>query len=340
MTRKLAHIERIVALTPIPGADLIETATVQAWKVVVKKGVYQVGQLAVFFEIDSLVPHRPWSAFLFKDTREMYRLRTVKLKSQLSQGLLVPIVEIPELMIPLGTNMLDQWLEGDDVTEVLQIAKWEPTIPAQLAGQIKGSFPSFLRKTDEPRLQGAQSVLDEIRDIPVYVSVKCDGTSATYYKLGGVFGACSRNLELREDGGDDYWAAAKAADLPNKLPEGYAIQAELCGPGIQGNKMGLKDKTLFVFNVFDIRAQKYLDYHDFVSFVDKFGLRTVPIVGEMLSEASVDGWLLYADTIKYPNGAQAEGIVVRPLIERYSPALDGRLSFKVISNAFLLKNGE
>lgn len=332
MIRKLAHIERITALTPIPGADLIETATIQAWKVVVKKGIYQVGQLACFFEIDSLVPRRPWSAFLFKDDKDVYRLRTVKLKGQLSQGLLVPVAEIPELSgRALG--------EGDDVTELLNVTKWEMPIPAQLAGQVKGSFPTFLRKTDEPRLQGAPAVLDEIRDIPVYISTKMDGTSATYYKHEGVFGACSRNLELKEEGGDDYWAAAKAADLPNKLPDGYAIQAELCGPGIQGNKMGLKEKTLFVFNVFDISAQRYLDLNDFVYFCFAYDLPLVPLIPlPKTLPQTVDEWLAYADTIKYPNGAQAEGVVVRPLTERYSPALDGRLSFKVISNAFLLTN--
>ncbi len=345
MTRKLAHIERIVALTPIPGADLIERATIGGWGVVVKKGTFQVGELAAFFEIDSLLPLKPWSSFLFKDTRELYRLKTIKLRGQLSQGLLVPIHEIPELMVPLGTGLLSEWAEGDDVTELLQIGKWEPNIPANLAGQVKGNFPPFLRKTDEERIQNAKHVLDEIKDIPVYVSIKCDGTSFTAYKHEGVFGVCSRNLELREEGGDDYWATAKHYDLPNKLPDGYAIQAEMVGPGIQGNKMDLKAVELRVFNVWDIKNQRFLDYVDFVSFVEKLDLQTVPMIKinwnryySSEGPATVDEWLAYADTIKYPNGGQAEGIVVRGFTEQYSPALDGRLSFKVISNRFLLKN--
>lgn len=338
MERKLAHIERIVSLTPIPGADLIERAQVLGWGVVVKKGLYKIGDLACFFEIDSLLERRPWSEFLFKDTRELYRLRTVKLKSTLSQGLLVPIVEIPELA---GRELA----EGEDVTDLLKVIKWEPILPANLAGNVKGNFPSFLRKTDEERVQNAKRVLDEIRDISIYVSVKCDGTSFTAYKHEGVFGVCSRNLELKEDGGDDYWAMAKALELPNKLPDGYAIQAEMVGPSIQGNKMGLTEKTLYVFNIWDIKDQRHLDYIDFVAFVSNLDMQTVPIIAGLSGDSTlrpqtVEEWLAFADTIKYANGAQAEGIVVRSMNERYSPALDGRLSFKVISNAFLLKTGE
>lgn len=339
MSRKLAHIERITALTPIVGADLIERAQVLGWGVVVKKGLYQVGDLACFFEIDSLLPLRTWSSFLFKDTRELYRLKTVKLKGTLSQGLLVPWHEIGAL-----ASRLTPVVEGEDVTDLLSIQKWEPVLPVNLAGQVKGNFPHFLRKTDEERIQNAKSVLREVDDIPLYVAIKCDGCSATYHKHEGVFGACSRNLDLREEGGDDYWATAKHYDLPNKLPDGFAIQAEMVGPGIQGNKMGLKAVELRVFNVWNIKEQRYLSYEAFTEFVRRLDLETVPLhgfvkvkQGDLLS--TIEGWLAYADTVKYANGAQAEGVVVRPMIERYSEALGGRLSFKVISNAFLLKTG-
>lgn len=338
--RKLAHVERILSLTPIPGADLIEAAKVQGWTIVVKKGLHKVDDLIALFEIDSLIPIQPWSSFLFKDKRDLYRLRTVRLKGTLSQGLVVGLYDIPELFGRV-------WIESDDLTEVLSIRKWEPVLPANLAGQVKGNFPAFLRKTDECRVQSAPSVLDEIKDLPIYAAIKCDGCSATYYKNENIFGACSRNLDLREEGGDDYWALAKALDLPAKLPDGFAIQAEMCGPGIQGNKMGLTERQLFVFNVFSIASQTYLDYDIMVGFVEELGLQPVPLAalwsGNLFTfprPETVDEWLAFADTIKYPNGAQAEGIVVRTMDERYSPALDGRLSFKVISNAFLLKTGE
>ena len=59
MARKLASIQRITDLQPIEGADLIEVASVLGWKVVVKKGEFQVGDLAVYMEIDSVPPDLP-----------------------------------------------------------------------------------------------------------------------------------------------------------------------------------------------------------------------------------------------------------------------------------------
>jgi RNA ligase (TIGR02306 family) len=332
--RKLARIETVLALDPIPGADRIEVATVGGWRVVTQKGLYTVGSLVAYFELDSLIPRRPWSLFLFKDNRELYRLKSVRLKGQLSQGLLVPISEVPELA---GR----EWKEGDDLTEILGIAKWEMVLPSQLAGMVKGNFPAFILKTDEPRLQSNRGVLAEIVDVPTYVSMKLDGSSFTAYRKDNVFGVCSRNLDLKEEGGDAYWAAAKSYLLHERLPEGYAIQAELVGPGIQGNKLGLTKPELRVFNVWDIAAARHLDFDPFTTFVHNvLAMETVPILDYGVFNCSLEEWLAYADKQDYPNGGPAEGIVVRPLIERHSPALDSRLSFKVISNRFLLKTGE
>lgn len=331
--RKLARIEQILELRPIPNADLIELAVVQGWGVIVKKNTFKIQDLAVFFEIDSLLPRRSWNSFLFKDNRELYRLKSVKMKNVLSQGLLVPITEIPELA---GRELK----EGDDLTELLGIAKWEMVLPAQLAGKVKGNFPSFLHKTDEPRLQSNRGVLAEIANVPAYRALKLDGSSATAYHKDGTFGVCSRNLDLKEDGGDAYWEAFKSVDLHTRLPEGFSVQGELCGPGIQGNKLGLSKPQIFLFNVWDIAAGRHLDFEPFVQFAEMVKMPTVPILDAGVFNLTLEEWLAYADSLNYPNGGPAEGVVVRPLIERYSEALKGRLSFKVISNRFLLKTGE
>ena len=336
--RKLARIETVLALDPIPGADRIEVATVGGWKVVAQKGLYQIGSLVVYFELDSLIPRRPWSLFLFKDNRELYRLKSVRLKGQLSQGLLVPITEIAELGPRNGAERL--WKEGDDLTELLDIAKWEMVLPAQLAGKVKGSFPSFLRKSDEPRLQSNRGVLAEIGNAPSYRALKLDGSSATAYHKDGTFGVCSRNLDLKEDGGDSYWEAFKSADLHTRLPEGFSVQGELCGPGIQGNKLGLSKPQIFLFNVWDITAGRHLDFEPFLQFAAMVKMPTVPILDTGVFNLTLEEWLAYADSLDYPNGSPAEGVVVRPLTEQFSPTLNSRLSFKVISNRFLLKTGE
>ena len=133
--RKLATIRTIDELRPIEGADAIECATVGGWKVVAQKGLYKEGDLAVYFEIDSWIPTE-LAPFLSKgkEPREFEgikgeRLRTIKLRGQLSQGLLMPLAEV--IAIAGCTSPIQ---EGDDVSEWLNIQKWEKPMNAQLAG--------------------------------------------------------------------------------------------------------------------------------------------------------------------------------------------------------------
>jgi RNA ligase (TIGR02306 family) len=165
--RKLASIQKIKSLEPIEGADAIEKATVLGWQLAVKKGEFKVGDLAVYCEIDSLLPDRPEFAFL--KPRGM-RIRTIRLRGQVSQGICFPLSILPEDIEPQ---------EDMDVTEILGITKYEPPIPAYLSGKVKGKFPSFIPKTDETRVQVLQKVLDKYQGISCYVSEKLDGSSAT-----------------------------------------------------------------------------------------------------------------------------------------------------------------
>ena len=152
--RKLAKIVKIDELNPIEGADKIEVATVGGWKVVAQKGLYNVGDLAVYFEIDSWIPNtvapfltRPEHYPKVFEGVEGERLKTIKLRGQLSQGLLMPYKEA----IPFAEQGV--LIEGDDVTELLGIKKWEKPVNAQLAGVCKGNFPSLIPKTDQERCQ-------------------------------------------------------------------------------------------------------------------------------------------------------------------------------------------
>ena len=171
--RKLASIRRIADIQPIEGADAIVVATVDGWKVVVKKDEFKVGDLAVYLEIDSWVPHE-LAPFLSKgqEPREYNgvkgeRLRTIKLRGQVSQGLLLPIEqtirELPQQFIQYlpggyvqfgGLEPIRLFEVDTDLTEILGIQKWEAPIPAQLQGQAAGMFPtSLIPKTDQERIQ-------------------------------------------------------------------------------------------------------------------------------------------------------------------------------------------
>jgi RNA ligase (TIGR02306 family) len=326
MQRKLVSVQTIANLQPIAGADFIEKATVMGWSLVVKKGEFAIGDACAFFEIDSVLPERDWSEFM---RPSKFRVRTKKMKGVLSQGLALPLATcLPEP---------DQaFAIGDDLTQLCEVTKYEPPIPENGLA-IAGSFPAFIPKTDEIRVQSAIEVLDELRGREVYISLKCDGTSATYAKLNGEFYSCSRNYQLKP-AQNLYW---RVAEPLLELPEGYAVQGEICGPGIQKNRLGLQQLQLFVFSVFEINAGRYLNFSEFREFCLRCQLQTVPIlkVDPHFNYTLEDLLTLAEGTYDHTKNSR-EGIVIRPTIEAHSEVLQGRLSIKVINNQYLLKGGE
>lgn len=337
--RKLASIQRIKTLEPIENADVIEKATVLGWQLIVKKGEFKVGDLAVYCEIDSLMPDKP--EFEFLKPRGM-RIRTVRLRGQVSQGICFPLS-----ILPADFDIR----EDSDCTEVLGITKYEPAIPACLSGIAKGKFPSFIPKTDETRVQVLQKVLDKYKGEKCYVTEKLDGSSATFYIHNNEFGVCSRNLELLEDAENSLWKVARQMDIENKLRSlnrNIALQAELIGEGIQGNKLKLKGQTVRFFNAFDIDKFEYINFFDFNKLISELELPLVPIIAlDYELESDIDAIVKMA-TIKSQvyKDVWAEGIVIRPYSEKIDLLLsnenfnNGRVSFKAINPEFLLKYGE
>ncbi len=344
MERKLASIQRVLAIEPINNADAIELAKINGWSCVVKKNEFQVGDLGVFFEIDAIPPDIPTFAFLWTsrtaapvETIERpakFRIRTMKLRGALSQGLL----------LPLAVLSLEGAEEGEDVTAQLGVEKYEPPVSLTMGGLARGAFPSWLPKTDEMRVQSVPQVLDELRGLPYVCTLKCDGTSATYTlnSLDGELHVCSRNLSL-VDADNAYWNLARSLDIERILRQnaGLSIQGEVCGPGIQKNRLGLKAPQIFVFNVYDVANMRYLNDGQMRDFCRNSGLTPVEVVEAGESFAHDQESLLALAEGVYPNtNNEREGIVIRPQEERFSEVLNGRLSFKAISNRFLLKNGD
>jgi RNA ligase (TIGR02306 family) len=199
ITRKLATIERISAINPIPDAEKIERATVRGWNVVVEKGLYKPNDLIIYCEIDSLMPEKEEFEFL---RPRGFRIRTIKLRGQVSQGIIFPL----EILKNAGTNFEPIYAEeGLDVTEALEIIKYEPPIPAELSGQVKGGFPSHSIKTDEERIQNLIDHYEDYKKEEWIATEKVDGTSMTAFIYNGMFGISSRNLELKENETNSFW---------------------------------------------------------------------------------------------------------------------------------------
>jgi RNA ligase (TIGR02306 family) len=351
MSRKLASIQRVLEVNPIAGADAIEVLTILGWKVVAKKGEFKVGDLCCYCEVDSILPERSEFEFLRKNH---FRIKTIKLKGQVSQGIAFPLSLVQQALINKDNGEHNTYLinEGDDVTEILGIQKWEVQIPAQLAGAVKGNFPEFLHKTDEERIQTCKQLLEKHQGKKFYVTEKVDGSSMTVYfrrnehLVDGEFGVCSRNMDLKETEGNSYWKIARELDLEGKLKslnKNICLQGELIGMGVQGNKYKLPGLEFRVFNIFDIDSGKNVDFLDPLwNWVQEVGLKTVPLITkDFLLPKTVDELVEYSKGKSVLNkDTHREGIVLRPLVEEYSEDLRSRLSFKCINPDFLLKYNE
>lgn len=352
--RQLASIQRITDIQPIPGADAIDVATVLGWQVVVKKGDFQVGDLAVYVEIDSVLPDLEEYRFLWKFAEQRpnnFRVKTIKLRGQVSQGILFPLTGVHKILIPwfLGTEEESVMYppEGTDLTELLGVTKYEAPLPAGSA-DIEGQFFDGVPKTDEDRVQSRHDLLAVLQGRPYYITVKCDGASMTVASHDSRVKVASRNYRLANNPDSAYW---RAAENSNGLIEmvvdqpWLAVQGELVGPGIQNNRLGLTEHYFLVFDIFDRHVEyglgdchegnRYLTLDEIRTLQDEWGFHTVGVIERGDTFAYTQDQLLALAEDKYPNTTnEREGIVIR------SDDDLPRVSFKAISNRYLLKGGE
>lgn len=454
MSRRLVTIRKVDMISPIPNADAIEVASIGGWQVVTKKGEFSPGSYCLYFEIDSFLPtgNPAWQFLVDKQGREFegvygHRLRTIKLRGQLSQGFIAPISAFSRVVeFALARKCDGNFCENDyadlmdeDFSQLLGVKKWEATLPAQLAGQAEGLFPSFIRKTDQERCQNLVSQIfqydDELVDFSITaqtmvpealkaledkgiiqfldgrwmktnqakadrttqyeITLKMDGSSMTVFarrtgnevevgtsQIGGVggqaawaeheieSGVCSRNLQLKvSEGNKDNSFVRMATDssmlavleaLAREEGLQLAVQGELMGPGIQGNRENLKDFTFFVFDIQNLATGSYLSVYErytimdtlyaagvdrtkvrhapimiepgkFVDFADLVGIERIGHRLDSLCIGNVKDLLAFAEGPSLVNPVR-EGLVFKRLA--------GDFSFKAISNAYLLKGGD
>ncbi len=354
--RKLASIQKVVDVQPIEGADSIEVATVLGWHCVIKKGDLKAGEMCCYMEVDSLLPPIPEFEFMAKngikksyiDGKEYagYRLRTIRLRGQISQGLAMPlsILKGKKFSTDKRENPIYELAEGDDVSDMLGIVKYEPLLPAMLSGEAKGAFPANIPKTDETRIQAVPNILNKYNKIQFYVTEKLDGGSCTIFLKDGELNVCSRNLNLKESNDNTMWKLAKELNLKEKLEKAgknMALQGEVVGSGINGNKLKMNGHKIYFFSIYDIDKGIYLGFNEFNDMCKSLGVKTVPILEYKYTlPNTVDELVKFATRKSVMNKEiWAEGIVLRPLEEMHDEDL-GRLSFKCINPEYLISNGE
>lgn len=354
--RKLATIRTISAIWPIPGADRIVVAQVDGWECVVQKDQFNVGDRIIYIEVDSVLPERPEFEFM-RDRK--FRVRTIKLRGQVSQGLVMPLSILPAGNYP----------DGADVTEKLGITKYDPQAQAEqlllkqqkkngnwftnfmmrfgwyrklfAKPKRKGGFPDWIVKTDETRIQNLTTLFDteSRRGTPFSVTEKVDGQSATYFlrrlsKKRFEFGVCSRNIRLGTQDNSSYWTIAKKYNIENVLKQligdndTIVLQGEICGGSIQGNKYHISGYELFVFNL--IFPNHKCSTAEIARLVAPFGMKTVPILEEgMTLPATIHELVEHSKGFSTVRKEQKrEGLVLRNV--------EKNISFKVINPDFLL----
>lgn len=346
--RKLASVQRIADIVPIPDADRIVMAQVLGWKVVANKGDFNVGDLCVYFEVDSYLPvDDERYEFLRKSSYrnnefmgEGFRIKTITLRGQISQGLVLPISSFPEIVDPV---------EGMDVTGLLRVVKWEvPEVEGDL-GTMCGDRPWFVHLTDETRVQSNDELRTAMLGRPYYITTKMDGTSVSVFFNGGKLGVSSRNNEIADNGKSITWNYFNKIGLIETLrnyvfPEGVVgivIQGEFCGPKIQKNRLKLMEYKWYPFNMYLIGENgrpRLLDWADMVEWCDKLGIDHVPLeeTGDSFNYTTEE--LIERAKGKYPSGLDKEGIVIRPLHHTEDESYNRMLSFKVLNNDFLKKD--
>ena len=344
--RKLATIRKIDSIRPIPDADAIECAVVGGWTVVIKKGDFKAGDLAIYCEIDSWISTE-LAPFLSKgkEPREYdgvrgERLRSVKLRGQLSQGLLLDRF--------VALDKVGEIHEGMDVSDLLNIVKYEAPVPACLAGKARGMFPSFIPRTDQERIQNlttefAEWVSPGFPIMPTWeVTEKLDGSSMTVYVNEQDQGVCSRNLNLYDTEGNTLWQVAHRDQIITAIQDSQrnlAIQGELIGEGIQGNPYKIKGQSFYVFDIYEIDKGSYMTPTQRRDFCEFHELLHVPVIAfgahlyDTLGMATIDSLLEFAEGKSELNPqTDREGLVFK--------CNEQQKSFKTISNKYLLKHGD
>lgn len=371
-TRALVTIRLIRDVIPIEGADAIECVVVDGWQCVAKKGEFQIGDKCMYHEIDSILPEAESYAFLIAKQGRQYergfgaRLRTIKLRGQISQGLALPL---------LPTMNPNLFAVGEDITDLMGVYKYEAPVNQSLAGNSRGNYPSWLPKTDQERVENCFASLftgdfeyqhtipetgavitkkrDRLLSTDAFVmEEKLEGSSMSIFKdRDGVIGVTSRTVNLSLDNvGNSFVDAAKASGILEALEGvdteygGIAIRGELIGPGLPNTGMNIYKRTTNAFYVFDVFSEALMDYLayparlEFLDSVEKFGrikIDRVPFLGTWRAgELSVEDVVKSADGISELYNTKREGVVFKSLVPltRHSKIV----SFKAVSRSYLL----
>lgn len=393
--RKLASIKRIKSIEPIKDKDLICLVSFYdaGWRVIARKNEVEQDGLVVYIECDAVLPVKPEFEFLrkncYKSSVDGFKISVMKMCGIFSEGIVFPLSILPQDRT---------YKEGDDVSTILEIKEYEDlletspetinelknkgswykrllfTIFPKLARKLwydsgLKAFPSkYTYKTDETRIQMFPQILNDYKNLDVYITEKMDGSSATYIYDGESFYICSRNYTVSKlpidkairkynskkeiPCGRYFERIACKHNIPEKMKKYYdehkfiiVIKGEICGPccSFKRNMYKLKDNMFYLFDAYNTDTSSYFDLELLKDLAKEFDIPTVPIIEERtkLNYISIDEIMNAAKgkSVLYPF-VDREGLVIRSCNPREKGVqfmANNRFSFKVLNDDFLLK---
>lgn len=398
--RELCYLVTIDKIESILGYDRIELAHIDGWTVVVGKGEFKAGDIAIYFEIDSKLPEEP----PFSDSEFLvskhYKIETQKMcKGQVySQGLLMSISQFgweqkeDSVYNPVKKTFYNLNDDSRFLTKELNITyaspkdnkrkrnpfdkykRMEQRHPKLFKHQIiqrimktkvgkeilfflfgkkkdkKGAFPSFVKKTDEERIENMTFLLKD--KSPWIATEKIDGSSTTFAIKRGRFPfskntiyICSRNVLFDNPNATCYYDSNIYLEMAEKynikvvlnqilkdLPKEkwIYIQGETYGANVQKRDYSTPLRDFRAFNLVTSTQGRWntLDMRDFLI---KYDIESVPILNEnYILPDTIEELRKYVDSQQsLIDGKMREGIVFR--------SLDGSNSFKCVSPMYLIK---
>ncbi|MET9464628.1 RNA ligase (ATP) [Streptomyces sp. NPDC006544] len=339
---------------PHPNADALELAQVGLYRAVVAKGAYRTGDHALYIPEQAVLP-----AALIEELGltgrlaggEANRVKAVRLRGELSQGLVCR----PSALA--GLDLARAAEEGVDFAELLGITKWAPPVPTTMNGDVEAAA-ELLPWVDIENLQRYPGILEPGE--PVVLTEKLHGTACllTYLARDGRVlvsskGFGSKGLALKEDERNVYWRAVRGHGVPEAAARLAArlgatrvgLFGEVYGKGVQDLAYGVDVRTADEapgYAVFDVSAE--IDGH--VRWLDPAEVLTdgeLPLVPRLFEGPydldTVLDWASGRETVSGRSLHLREGVVIRPVVERYSPVVGGRAIAKAVSPAYLTRKG-
>jgi len=361
------------------------------WRVIVQKDQFNIKDRCIYIETESILPLWPQFQFLEKRCFSVkyngYKIKTMKMGGVISEGICFTLKDFDNKHINYCidqdlTEQLQIRRVEDEVCQAPEVKKnwfinkfnwliWKLfKIKIKKQGFVFEDFPSYLIKTDETQAQSIPQLFERMKGKPVYGTLKLDGQSLTFANYKNIFTISTRNRTIyrakinkaiktlnpgtseKFRSKNNFAMIAAKYDIPSRLfANDFAVQGEFCGPGIQKNRMGLKDFEFYAFNLFDINKREYFSWKELIKFSNMQGYKgpSIPMVTLIFWNTfeynSIKELEEYASTLMYENGTPAEGVVIRSMndgiyMSQPHTKMHAMCSFKMINPKFKLKYQE